>query len=300
MLLYLHLIAFCLHFASGIGSIFLHIKNAKSDILNPSHKYSWGSDYEVNTETTRVTEIHAISVITLNEFITCFSHGVGIYYLYVMKLKNTKVINSYELFRRTYEYLITAWLLQCAIILHAGDAFLHDIVILFICNLVIQFTGVSIDMFRQSKTMGKREKEMAVTWSFRMSFALLTAQFFYVFTHCLNFESVKSRTFEVVMVFLYAVLYVCFGIVKYIENEMKANKIYIALSVTTKVVLSYIIIGATHMSYLKLDFGITYEGVLDYDWEAILVVGSLLLVGGGTFLTYIIYNEKEEKKRRDI
>lgn len=299
MLLYLHIVAFLIHLASGIGSIFLHINDAKSGVLNPLHTYEKNIAY--NTTTERVTSIHAISLITLNELITCFSHGVGIYYLYVLNVKKTKVINNYELFRRTYEYTITAWLLQCAIILHSGDAFMHDLLILFICNLVIQFTGVSIDMFRQSKTMGKREKEMSVTWSFRMAFALLAAQFLYVLIHCLNFESTESRTFDIVLIVLYCVLYLSFGVVKYIENEMKVNKIYVALSVTTKVVLSYIIIGSTHLSYLnRYDTNLLLDDVIDYDWEAILVVGSLVLILSSVYLVYIIYNEEEEKKRRDI
>ena len=81
---------------------------------------------------------------------------------------------------------------------------------------------------------------------------------------------------------MYSVLYVCFGLVKvYIKNESVANRAYVILSVTTKVVLSWILILNVHrvfeIAYMDAP-QLLPAGVQDFGWwEEIIVFLSLAL-----------------------
>ena len=302
MLLYLHVAAFLIHTVSCILSINFHISNSDVQVLRPLHIFK--QNQPVHTTTEHLTDINPISIISWNEGLTAFSHAIAIYYLYFLDLgygkKRIERTNSLELNRRTWEYCVTAFLLQVALVAHVGDIFIQDIVFLLIINVVIQLLGVSIDMTRQLSG----DIEYGVFWYFVMAFMLLLAEIIYVLEHCLNIEYPHDATLFYVSGTIYGVLYVSFGLVKlWITDETKANEVYVALSVTTKVVLSWIIIANSHYGFSQLfDSDKMPSDVVEADWESIVFVGSTILILSSMALTYIIVNrdEKDEDSAADL
>ncbi len=302
MLLYLHIIAFIIHTVSCILSINFHISGSDVRVLRPLHIFK--QNEPVHSTTEKVTDINPITIISWNEGLTAFSHAIAIYYLTFIDLstgmKRKKRINSLELSRRTWEYCITAFLLQIALVTHVGDIFVNDIVFLLIINIVIQLLGVSVDMARQSSG----DIRYGIFWYFFMAFGLLVAEIIYILEHCLNIQYPHDATLFYVSGTIYGVLYVSFGLVKiYITDEAKANEVYVALSVTTKVVLSWIIISNLHYGFLQLfDSDQLPSDVVDADWDTIVFVGSLFFILSSIVLTYMIVkrDDKEEASSAEM
>lgn len=295
MLLYLHVAAFLIHFISCILSINFHIEGSDVHVLRPLHVFT--QNMAVRTTSEKVTELNAISVISWNEGLTALSHAIAVYYLLftdAVGLKRKERINSLELTRRTWEYCITAFLLQVALVAHVGDVFVQDIVFLFIINIVIQLLGVSIDMARQVSG----NIQYGIFWYFVMAFMLLLAEVIYVLEHCLNIDYPHDASFFYVSGTIYGILYIAFGVVKlYITDEGKANEVYVALSVTTKVVLSWIVIGNSHYGFLQLfDADKLPSDVVDADWGSIIVVGSVFLILISAGLTFMILDRDDDKE----
>jgi len=292
MLLYnLHIAAFIIHLCSTLASFYFHIDDASRNVLVPLHDYRY--NIFPQTDVSKLFTLNAIVLVTLNEAITCFSHGIA---LWILSTDNTKKqINNLELNRRTIEYSVTAGLLQCAMVLHVGDVQLHDLIFLLIINVVIQLLGTSISMMKQF------EPSQGVRWFYGMAFALLISEIIYVLVqfnihHPHNF----NIGFFVFMGLIYAILYATFGVVKLIVDEYKQNEIYILLSVTTKIVLSWIIIGNTHYNFVQL-FDEEYRpDVVDTDWQSIMITGSVALLAiTAAFIVIILNREDENQKKKD-
>jgi hypothetical protein len=279
----LHIAAFLIHFVSTVLSLFVHIDQAKTAILQPTHNFNT-NNYTVTTSK-ELFEVHPLWLISINEALTCISHGIALYLL--SGLQEKRKINNLETLRRSYEYMLTAGILQCALVLGVGSAYLHDVVFLLVINVVIQLLGVAIDM---------GEKGTGQTWNYIMAFTLLVAEIIYVLLHCLSLDTPDAfeRTYFFLMGAVYGILYLLFGVVKlYIPNAMKANKVYVALSVTTKVILSWILVGNTHYGFMQL-FSPVPEQVIEMDWPlAIGLLTSILLVILGVIVFYIV-NEDED------
>ena len=209
-----------------------------------------------------------------------------------------KEINNLELNRRTIEYSATAGILQCAIVLHVGDVFLHDLIFLLVINVIIQLLGISIDMIKE---FGRGQ---GIRWFYGMAFSLLLSEIVYILIHCLNVKHPNNFTmgFFIFMGLIYGFLYLTFGIVKFVSDPYKANEIYVLLSVTTKIILSWVIIGNIHYGFSQLfDKEHLPEAVVDADWESIMISGSVLLLAITAAFTILILNrdDEDEKKKND-
>ena len=316
----LHIAAFVVHFASSILSFFFHIERVQPDILVPVHTYAT-NEYTV-TSSKVLFSFSPLVLISINEILTCLSHGIALYWLRGTSLKEVvknaqirlkrslpeneerdivlKAVNRREFTRRGYEYMLTAGILQCALVLGVGHAYLHDLLFLLMINVVIQLLGISIDMTKESRE--GTNQSMAIFWNYVMAFTLLCVEIVYVFIHCFSIEKPESfnTTFFYVMGIIYAILYLMFGVVKlFYDDDEKANKIYVALSVTTKVILSWVLIGNTHYGFMEL-FDAPYPAGVqsELDWPALMwsVIGvfGVILVG----LTIYINGEKGFKYKR--
>ena len=292
----LHIAAFVVHFASSILSFFFHIEKAQAEILVPLHTYAT-NEYTV-TSSKVLFSFSPLVLISINEILTCLSHGIALYWLRGNLSK--KDVNRREFTRRGYEYMLTAGILQCALVLGVGHAYLHDLLFLLMINVVIQLLGISIDMTKESRE--GTNKSMAIFWNYVMAFTLLCVEIVYVFIHCFSIEKPESfnTTFFYVMGIIYAILYLMFGVVKlFYDDDEKANKIYVALSVTTKVILSWVLIGNTHYGFMEL-FDAPYPAGVqsELDWPALMwsVIGvfGVILVG----LTIYINGETDIKYKR--
>ena len=325
----LHIAAFVVHFASSILSFFFHIEKAQANVLVPLHTYAT-NEYTVTSSNVLFT-LSPLVLVSINEILTCLSHGIALYWLRGTSLKEVvtnaqirlrrslskdeeqnivlKAVNRREFSRRGYEYMLTAGILQCALVLGVGHAYLHDLLFLLMINVVIQLLGISIDMTKESDRKGT-SKSMAIFWNYVMAFTLLCVEIVYVFIHCFSIEKPDSfdTSFFYAMGFIYAILYLMFGVVKLlIEDDEKANQMYVALSVTTKVILSWVLIGNTHYGFVEL-FDAPYPAGVqsEVDWPAlmwsVIVVFGVLLTG----LTFYIMREtrleytRVESSRADL
>ena len=139
-------------------------------------------------------------------------------------------------------------------------------------------------------------KSMAIFWNYVMAFTLLCVEIVYVFIHCFSIEKPESfnTTFFYIMGIIYAILYLMFGVVKlFYEDDEKANKIYVALSVTTKVILSWVLIGNTHYGFMEL-FDAPYPAGVQSELEWPVLMWSVIGVFGVILVGLTIYINGEK------
>ena len=279
MLYYLHVAAFLIHLVSFILSLFCHVDLADSDVLVTKHLYEQDKTTVFSYE--KITSFNAVSWISLNEALTCFSHGIALYLLYAKKDSNE--INNLEHGRRTVEYAFTAGILACALVLSTGSVFLHDIIFLLGINVALQGIGHLIHKHSHKSML-----------MYTIGFGLLALEIIYVVMQTSNnsFPADFDDTFFVLMGILFGIMYVLFGVVKFVvEDKNKQDELYVVLSVTTKVVLSWIVISNTHQGFLDL-FTEVPEGVIDMDWKALQVTLTIILLVLATILAYYVENRE--------
>ena len=281
MLLYsLHVAAFFIHLVSFILSLFCHINQARSDILIPKHVYE--VDKRTVTGSESIASFHAISWISLNEALTCFSHGIALYLLQSKRAPSE--VNDLEHGRRTVEYAFTAGILACALVLSTGSVFLQDLIFLLGTNVALQGVGHLIHKHSHKSML-----------MYAVGFLLLALEIIYVAIQTTNnhFPDSFDSTFFVVMGVIFGLLYLCFGLVKvFVDDKDLQDELYVALSVTTKVVLSWIVISNTHQGFIDL-FETMPTDVIDIDWRAVqIVLTTVLLVMAVVLSYYILTREK--------
>jgi hypothetical protein len=249
LLLYLHIAAAILHMVSCVLSIVVHTDSIKTDITIPHHMYQTNP---VDTTTTHevILEQSALVWISGNEAITMFSHLIAVFYLW-----NNEKMRKYEPVRRTVEYAFTAGILQVALVMGTGSIPLSDIFFVLLVNGVMQLMGYVLDT--------QKEESMPLLVG---AFVLLAAQIQFVITNALLMEGIETGYF-VVMGVLYAFFYIGFGLIK-VFRPVYQDEIYILMSVTSKLSLSWILIGNMFEGFRELDEN-TDPDFTDLDWRAI-------------------------------
>ena len=263
MLRNLHIAAATIHLISALLSWIIHV-DIESAITLPKHIHTGKTtttEYEVWFNT------NPIIWISINEFITMFSHVIAIFYLLTHDGKQT-----FESPRRAVEYCITAALLQCAIMLGMGAVTAQDIIFIIVTNVALQLLGYVIDLYREAKR-----------WLLVIGFLLLISQMQYIIFNAARIEGI-STGYYIVMAIIYVLFYTGFGVLKLIET-VYADEIYVLMSLTSKVVLSWVLIGNLFEGFKEL--GVTTSP--DYthlDWRAIqislIAIGSIGLAIGST------------------
>jgi len=270
----LHIAAALIHLVSAVLSWVIHV-DMHSDIILPRHVYSTDpvktvTSYEVWLET------NPMVWISVNELITMFSHLIAIIYL-LMHDNNDKFENP----RRAIEYSITAALLQCALLLGAGAVPAQDIIYIVVSNVALQLLSIVID------------KSKDRVWLLGIGFLLLFSQMQLIVFNSIRIEGI-SLDYFILMGIFYVLFYVAFGVLK-IYKLRDEDEIYILMSVTSKVVLSWILIGNIFEGFKELGAD-TVPDYTDLDWRAIqltiAIAGTIGLVLG----TYLIMNRKVEPR----
>mgnify|MGYP006888783977 FL=1 len=123
------------------------------------------------------------------------------------------------------------------------------------------------------------------------AFLLLALEIVYVLLQTYNIAHPDDFDlgFYQAMGIIFGVLYISFGLVKFlVKNRDIQDEMYVIMSVSTKVILSWIIIANTHQGFIDL-FDMVPVGVHDLDWRAIelyLAVILLIVMVGGLFYVY--------------
>lgn len=288
MLLYtLHIAAFIIHFVSFLLSLFTHISEADVDVLITKHIYEQNK-FSITT-TQSISSINANAWVSINEALTCFSHAFALYLLYGKK--ECKEVNNLEHGRRTIEYGFTAGILAVALVANVGAVYLQDIIFLLGINVVIQGLGWIIHY---------EDDKNEINFMYMGAFLLLILEIAYVFIQTLNIDSPDQfdMIFYQIMGIIFGVLYISFGLVKFlVKNRDIQDEMYVIMSVTTKVVLSWIIISNTHQGFMDLfDSATVPADVIEIDWRSIqLALTIILLVGMAAGLVYVFTRERDCK-----
>lgn len=280
LLFVLHLVAFILHSVS-CGLSWGHNKDVftNRDIYYNKFEYI-STNTSVTTSSTKIIvgeKQNYMTWITVNEFITALSHLLALLYFLVFKYPD----HPYEIARRTIEYTATAAILQIALVLGAGDVLFQDVVFIFVINAAIQYIGFQLDKMEyfffttcdytfSSKT--KPYKSPAWNYStafFVISFGLLVSEIIYVYTLSTTIDFgpgplENQKDFLTFIGIMYILFYVSFGFVKlfghynrkYFDDEdgwfYVEDCIYVILSVTCKISLSWMLIGNIFNGFYNL------------------------------------------------
>lgn len=279
LLLYLHIAAACIHLISCVLSVVVHV-DVHSDITLPTHKY-FTNPIRTETHYDTILEQNPMVWVSANEALTLFSHLIAIFYL-----SKDEKLRSFESLRRTIEYSFTAGILQVALVLSAASMSLYDMFFLLMINVALQMVGYLLDK--------KDNRPMLLS----IGFLLLATEIQYVLLNSLRLEGLTLDYFIVMGVF-YALFYIGFGVVKIFQSDYQ-DEIYILMSVTSKLTLSWILIGNMFVGFTELDTK-TDPDFTDLDWRAIQwSVTILSVVGLGVGIPLILLNKPYLNKEDEI
>lgn len=292
----LHIAAAIIHLVSSIFATYVHTDTITGVLTLPHHTYMANPAATEKHLIVNATLVHENVIYTnpfvwiaCNEALTFFSHVFALSQLYSKDID----IDRFERNRRSVEYAVTAGILQVALVLGIGSIALYDMFMLLIVNVVLQGLGWIYDQ----EDLPPRLKNYILT----SAFILLAVEIQYVIFQTTNLQGIEVGPYIVMGVF-YAIFYLLFGLVKIIP-EWKAHEkeIYILMSVSSKVALSWILIGNSYSGLKEL--GVSSEPIdhTALDWRALQIAISILcgliLVVGIFLITRMNPSESKRKGR---
>lgn len=207
----------------------------------------------LKTKNKSITKQDTIMWIFFNEVLTALSHyiSIGYYFFYDKRPLKDNTNHNFELVRRTVEYSVTSGILQVALVLGVSDIALHDAIFIFVINAVIQMLGYYIEKIME-KSMDMKDIGSRL---FFPAFVLLGAEIAYVNILLYNVDSsgFTNSIFYSLIGITYTLFYMAFGLVKLVDIDKNIeDEIYIILSVTCKISLSWLLISNTYSRYFEL------------------------------------------------
>jgi hypothetical protein len=273
----LHIAAAIIHLISCVLSVIVHTDTIVGKITLPHHTYMADPTATikgliVNETTTHepILYTNPMTWIAANEGFTFFSHLLA---LFLMPRANN--LSDFERTRRTLEYALTAGILQVALVLGIGSVAIYDVMMLLLLNVAIQLLGWLWD---------KTNDEFIKPYLLGIAFGLLSVEIIYVIGQSLNLNGIEPGGYIVMGVF-YAIFYILFGVVKFFKSwRNHENELYILMSVSSKVALSWILIGNTYQGLRELEVDSAPLDHTDLDWGAVqylvtFVCGLVLIIG---------------------
>ncbi len=273
----LHIAAAVIHLISCVLSIWIHTDTITGKITLPHHKYMSDPDATVkslivNSTLTHETILytHPMVWVAGNEGFTFFSHMIALFLM-----RESINLDTFERLRRTIEYCFTAGILQVALVLGVGSMAMYDVFMLLIVNVAIQLLGWLADV-TTDRTI--------VPYLHGIAFGLLVLEIFYVVLQSVNLDGIEPEPY-IAMGIIYGIFYLLFGIVKLIPQwKRDENEVYILMSVSSKVALSWILIGNTYEGLKELNIKSEPFDHTELPWREIQYVisgicGAILLIG---------------------
>ena len=273
----LHISAASIHLVSCILAIVVHTDTITGKITLPHHTYmadptATEKHLIVNETTTHEPILYTNPMVWIaaNEGFTFFSHVLA---LFLMPRANN--LNDFERTRRTLEYSLTAGILQVALVLGVGSVAIYDVLMLLLINVAVQLLGWLWD---------KTNDDFIKPYLLGIAFGLLSVEIIYVIGQSLNLNGIEPGGYIVMCIF-YAIFYLMFGLVKCFKSwRNHENELYILMSVSSKVALSWILIGNTYQGLRELKVDSAPLDHTDLDWGVVqyiitFVCGLILLIG---------------------
>lgn len=171
---------------------------------------------------------HTRGWLIANEWSTCFSHFVGVvlWNRWMEQQEPMRYLNEWKLYestRRWTEYMVTAGLLEVAI-LNTQES--SQIVLILLLNAVLQIIGWLLDTYERNKIL------------IPVGFVILGVQISLIALW--SDEPTHTKI-------IYGVLYSLFGVVQTLDKFKKLpfdpDHIYTLLSITTKLILTWTIVA---------------------------------------------------------
>lgn len=314
-LYYFHILAFLIHTLSWVLSYVYD-----EEIF--TNRNIWYPKFIYNSTSAGITTTYEQVIVGekqnymfwvfLNEALTAFSHLAALGLLYgsfkddINGLAyNKKEVHRRELVRRTIEYTFTAAILQVALVLGAGDVLLQDVVFIFFINFCIQLCGYYSD----------NKDDYSYSFYF-IGFMLLISEIVYVYLLSTTIDFgpgplEKSTDFLIITGVFYILFYISFGFVKlfgYVAglDSLVEDKIYVVLSVTTKISLSWLLIGNIFSGFYNLCEHENNADCTDIkkngfygDWNVAqwIIISFGILGIAGSFYLFLKSDKKSKEKK---
>ena len=264
----LHIAAAGIHLISCILAIVVHTDTITGKITLPHHTYmadptATVKELIVNETTTHEPILYTNPMVWIagNEGFTFFSHIIA---LFLMPRAND--LDDFERTRRTIEYSLTAGILQVALVLGIGSVAIYDVLMLLLLNVAVQLLGWLWD---------KTEDEFIKPYLLGTAFGLLAVEIIYVIGQSLNLKGINPGGYITMGIF-YAIFYLLFGLVKCFKVlRDHENEIYILMSVSSKVALSWILIGNTYQGLRELEIDSAPLDHTDLDWGVVQYIVTI-------------------------
>jgi hypothetical protein len=300
----LHFYAFLIHLVSAILATNLTpgVEFATQTLTFTQYDYTSVDDLPTILTSTIdfIRNANPILLVALNEWITCASHVIGFIIVNRVPTVDTE-LNGWsrksEYTRRWIEYAITAGLLEIAFVIGLGETNMLIILIILINNIALQLIGWSQDI---QKNVG---------FTMVSGFILLFTVILVLATHVINQVGLQMEWGYLVSIF--SIFYASFGVHQTLyvawdeyREMFDVDKIYICLSMTAKIVLSWTFIGIYRKSFVRLGKPMVpkvwWEENNENTWDWIIGILAFL----GVFFIVIFYyifgksntSIKEEKK----
>lgn len=291
----LHWAAAIIHTVSSILSIANDTGGQKRSIYVQRTTYEKNYITKVSNENLGSQDV--LAWIFANEALTALSHfiALGYYYMYDERRNDSSPNHEFEVLRRTLEYSLTAAILQVALVLGVSDVALHDVIFIFAVNAVIQMIGYRIDNGNSNRTMYQPLTQSSNNY-YVPAFVLLASEIAYVsiLLFGVDYSVFSNSTFYVLVGVSYILFYVSFGLIKLVRSD-EEDEIYIILSVTCKVSLSWLLISNVYTSYYELCTGeseactMAKKSLFYGDWFAWQIVLIIFGVAGLIWSGYKVY-----------
>lgn len=217
--------------------------------------------------------VDPVIIVGWNEALTCLSHGIACF-LRVDDLNVGGYSRKSEYTRRWLEYAVTAGLLEVAVLIGLGETNILVVLIVLLNNAALQCLGWSLDVNHSS------------VLPMISGFVLLGSIVLILSAHVANQIGLEIEWAYLVTIF--SLFYASFGVhqtlyllVEKYRKRFDVDKIYVCLSLTSKIVLSWTFIAVYHRTLVRLDD----PGHLNWDTEWQVIMYTLAGLG----LLFIVF-----------
>jgi len=307
-----HFVAFCIHLISSILA-FNSVTDFSSQIFYETYHWNANVTTNVTRTTTRnyIGSINPVLLVAVNELLTCVAHFVAIVVLNINSLSYTQQEHAMSA-RRWFSYSVTAGLLGCAVLLLTGETHVFFLVFMIATNVVIQGQGYLIDNNLDNGL------DQVKIWPYVFAAILLLVQILYVSTVVFSTSGLTTLLFIPLnaLAVIYGLFYTSFALVRLLQafDEQRSDDainqkllvnyddIYVLLSVTSKILLSWLLIAIHHSALDTLQ--ISHTPNLSYiSWTGVqifVIVFATVSIPFGVYVSHSFPKQIDKRRTYDV
>ena len=255
----IHFICFLLHSASCVFAFFSIVQNdfAQTDIYYFKYNFNYSHQERMVYET--VGTANAITWVAISEGFSAVAHLFGV----CISHDQYPVLSS---MRRWIFSSLTISLSSCAIVMSLGTTNVFLLIFLFAANFVVQLFSFVLDYI---KVKTERTPNSARLWIFLfIGLVLVTPQIVYVAWSSSEAIGMGGHTFLnlTALGLIYTFFYLASAFMQLLSltdccgDYFDFEIIFISLSVVSKLIISWTLVGIIHSNFEYLDCPLTLNG----------------------------------------